>query len=626
MISGGKETVLVLWQLETSKQQYLPHLTSDIQSLVISPSGAAYAVRLVDNSLMVLSTSELKPKTHVAGIQAQEFIREGPRPRAPTTLQTLYNSSQDPVDSILSIRAAFSPLSTNHLLLVVPSSQPTDRPASQQLSASYLQTFDVTTAKHVSRQALTRNNATNFNKGPEGIKLEDPNVKLMRLSCDGKWLATVDEWVPPMMDTDFLAANIWSSREEQLRRREVYLKFWVWSDEQESWVLETRVDVPHQSSDGISAGSVDDIVSDPDRVGFATVGEDGIVRIWTPRTVFPNNRAIRGVRKGGVVNWSCQSSTKLEDPQKRRHVTYDRAHPFTLSSIRLAYSPDGSVLAACQSLQDTPGGGLLQLIDTASGDVAFTRTVPAQDLVLGIGFLEKHIVILSDQLIVWDPVEDALTYGYDLDLSSLTTHQKQHLCHIATNPSDGTFALALSQLPPMPSTKLKGKDFPCNILIFSPTDPKPLFTLKIFELATALIPGPQSSGYAIIDSSAEVRILRSTTAVSVPVAKPIAGMNESLAELTDEVGQQTQDPLRRLLGEEESQPSTDLVPAVPRPGIMDIDVDARENDDPVVRSEKLAEILDFGSSSSLPPVQDMFNAVVRLFAKKPRTVREMDSA
>ncbi|KAI9659919.1 MAG: hypothetical protein M1821_001271 [Bathelium mastoideum] len=626
LISGGKETVLVLWQLETSKKQFLPHLTSDVDSLVVSPSGAAYAVRLVDNSLMVLSTSELKPKTHVAGIQAQGFVHEKPRSHTPQTLATLYSTSQDPVDSISYTPAAFSPLAAHHLLLAVPLCQPRDHLSSKRLSASYLQTFDVTMTHHVARQALTRNNATNFNKGPEGVKLEDPNVKLMRLSCDGKWLATVDEWVPPMLDTDFLAADPLTARREQLRRREVYLKLWRWDEEKETWVLETRVDVPHQSSDGISAGSVDDLVSDPDRVGFATVGEDGIVRIWKPRTLYPNNRLIRGVYSGGVVNWSCQSATRLQGAETRWNRKDGHDHFRPSSQTRLTYSPDGSVLAACQSPPDAADVCLLHLIDTASGKVACTRSLLARDCVLGVALLEKYVVILSDMLIVWDLVEDALVYGYHLDLPHLTQSQKQQLCHITASPHDGTFALALSHLLSTPEQRSKGNlmtnDFSCNILIFSPTNPAPLFASKINQLATALIPGPQSKGYAIIDSSAEIRLLNSGAGFSVPVANPIAGPNESLAELKDEVEPQNSEPLRRLLAEDEGKPPTHLVHAVPhRPG-MDIDGDTRENTDPVVRSEKLAEILDLGSSVSLPPVQDMFNAVVALFAQKPRTAPE----
>ena len=623
LVSGGRETVLVLWQLETSMTQFLPNLLSHIESVVVSPSGAAYAIRLADNSFMVLSTSELKPKTHVAGIQAQDFFSGTSHNPPPKNLTMLYNLSQDPLDSLSRTPAASCSLSGHQLLLAVPTCQPRDRVNSPQLPASYLQTFDVTTAHHMSRQALTRNNATNFNIGPEGIKLEDPNVKLMCLSYDGKWLATVDEWVPPMADTDYLGADPLTSREEQLRRREIYLKFWLWNEKQGNWTLETRVDIPHQSYDGTSVGSIDDLASDTQRVGFSTIGEDGMVRIWRPRTMLPKNRIIRGVHAGGVVNWSCQSSSRLQVDQSHQSMQDGAYDPFSLRRRCLAYSSDGSALAACQSSPDIADMSLLHLIDTDSGSIVYTRTLPTKGCVLGISFLERHIVVLSEKLIVWDPVEDALVYGYDLSLDHLTESQRQHLCHVVASPSDGTFALAISKARSQPWQRSKGNlienDLSCHILIFDPTDPKPIFVSSIPYLATGLIAGPQSTGYVVIDSGAQIRFLNSSTTSPVSVAKPIAGPDESLAELKEVEEEPGTNPLRRLLGEDEKKPPMDLVRRPQHPPSMDDEVDDAEYDDPVVRSEKLAEILDVRSSSGLPSVQAMFNAVVELFAQKPRT-------
>ncbi|KAL9094708.1 MAG: hypothetical protein Q9165_002978 [Trypethelium subeluteriae] len=625
LISGGTETVLALWQLDTMKMQFLPHLTSEIESLVVSPSGAAYAVRLSDNSLIVLSTSELKARTHVAGIQAQGFIPRATPSRAPKTVTTLIKSSKDPLDSIARIPATFSPLAAHHLVLAVPSCQPTVHGTGSRPPAPFLQTFNIRTAHHVARQALTRNNATNFNKGPEGNRLEDPNVKLLRVSCDGKWLATVDKWAPFMLDTDFLAAERQTARKEQAQRREIYLKFWRWNEKEETWMLETRVDAPHQAFDGISAGNVDDLVSDPKRVGFSTVGEDGVVRIWKPRTTYPNNRTIRGVHPGGVVNWSCQSSSRLVRNQSLYNVQNGGLAAPSSMRARLAYSPDGSVLAACQSPQDEAEGSLLHLIDTGSGAISYLRTLPTTGWILGVGLLDKHIVVLSNRLVVWDLVEDVLVYDYDIDLGHFAKYQRKHFCHIATSPSDGTFALALPKVRSTPEQRLNGGRFEpttsCNILVFTPTDPNPIFSSKLPQLVTALIPGPQSKGFAIIDASAELRILTESTTISVSTSQPLAGPNESLAELKELDEAPTSDPLRRLLGEEDNEASRDLVPRTGRLRTDD-EADDQDNDNPVVRSEKLADILDASSSSGFLPVRDMFNLVVGLYAQRPRALSE----
>ncbi|KAG7109001.1 U3 small nucleolar RNA-associated protein 17 like [Verticillium longisporum] len=63
LVSGGSENTLVLWQVDTAITTYLPHLPGAIENIVVSPSGAQYAIHLDDNSSMVISTSEMKPVT-----------------------------------------------------------------------------------------------------------------------------------------------------------------------------------------------------------------------------------------------------------------------------------------------------------------------------------------------------------------------------------------------------------------------------------------------------------------------------------------------------------------------------------------------------------------------------------
>ena len=75
MISGGKETVLVLWQLDTNLKQFLPHLSAAIESLAVSPKGTLYALRLSDNSVIVLSTAELEPIANIVGLQSYTLSR-----------------------------------------------------------------------------------------------------------------------------------------------------------------------------------------------------------------------------------------------------------------------------------------------------------------------------------------------------------------------------------------------------------------------------------------------------------------------------------------------------------------------------------------------------------------------
>src|SRR5690242_11767197 len=91
LISGGFETVLVIWQLSTGKQQTLPHLTAAVESIVVSPQGASYAVTLANNSVLVLSTSELEAKTNIVGMQSRRVdLEQMPREATNTNLDFDY--------------------------------------------------------------------------------------------------------------------------------------------------------------------------------------------------------------------------------------------------------------------------------------------------------------------------------------------------------------------------------------------------------------------------------------------------------------------------------------------------------------------------------------------------------
>ena len=67
----------------------------------------------------------------------------------------------------------------------------------------------------------------------------------MKISHDGNWLATVDEWVPPMRDLEFLSHQGKDVERERQLRREVFLKFWQWNKENDTWKLVSRIDAPH---------------------------------------------------------------------------------------------------------------------------------------------------------------------------------------------------------------------------------------------------------------------------------------------------------------------------------------------------------------------------------------------
>ncbi|KAK5146855.1 NET1-associated nuclear protein 1 [Rachicladosporium monterosium] len=214
LISGGKETVLVLWQLNTGKKQFLPHLTSEIERIVVSPEGDRYAIQMGDNSIMVLSTSELKPVANFAGLQLACPVSESSLPTPKYEPEMPYSKS---------VAAVLHPRHANQLLLAVPATRPKTSTNAAE-ARPFLQTFDVWTSRHVTRQALTRNNVTDLNLGPERTPVAPPDTTHISISDGGQWLATVDEWMPPASDLEFLTTS-WEELVEERRKRREHVGF-----------------------------------------------------------------------------------------------------------------------------------------------------------------------------------------------------------------------------------------------------------------------------------------------------------------------------------------------------------------------------------------------------------------
>ncbi|KAI9817089.1 MAG: hypothetical protein M1827_001201 [Pycnora praestabilis] len=622
IISGGLETVLVLWQLDTGKRQYLPHLTSAIESLVVSPTGASYAVRLADNSTMVLSTTELKPTANIPGIQARTH-----------TIQPFSKGSETAVDLIELERtanmtvqlyrtpSAIHPLSSTHLLLAVPASQPSVPKPLFHAQAPYLQTFDLASARHITRQALARTNATVTNIGPEANKIGEPDVKHLKISHDGHWLATVDEWTPLHRDIKYVAVDGQDVLEEQSRRREVFLKFWAWDTGRSEWALVTRVDAPHSTSDGgIGVGRVLDLGVDPSGLGFATIGEDGALRIWKPKTRLRDGIIVRGSNADGLTSWRCHSIIQLgavgsAQETKGASSTYSKR-------ACVAYSDDGSVLAASLEVQSPENPGMVHVIDTTSGDIQQTMAGLSYGDLIAIAFLDRYLIAISEYLTVWDIVLGIQVFGILLGESHLSPSQRTAMTHLTVDKQSGTFAIALplasnsknSQTPHRLASQVHSQ-----IAIFDPSSPTPLFTTSSPHITTSLLPALGTKGYVVLDSTAEVRILSPITTPSISTIASAVGTEVSPANFEELVTEQineegVDDTLMRDINESEDEPQEVLTPGI-RPTV------GGDNDESVVvRPQQLTAIFDIGPSFTLPPVEVLFEQVVDLFSSKSKVI------
>ncbi|KAL8761496.1 MAG: hypothetical protein Q9184_002375 [Pyrenodesmia sp. 2 TL-2023] len=589
IISGGLETVLMIWQLETGSYHTLPHLGAPLEGIVVSPSGSSYAVRLADNSAMILSTAELKPTFSVAGIQLPA------KADLNAQLPLLLNVDAPQHNAIPPQKLRFPVASgPSNLLCAVPSATPSRVPSTLPQNASYLQTFDVASVHQLSRQALTRTKATDLNVGPESNTIEEPNVTLMQVSHDGQWLATVDEWTPPKRDLAVVTCSDADAIEEGKIRNEIYLKFWSWNKESKIWTLVSRIDDPHASQSGFAerGNRVLDLTADPSSVTFATVGEDGTVRTWAPSTRQRHGSAIKNKEGEGLMGWRCRSTLTIDagafPPQ-----------PFT--EAKLAYAHDGSCLAvACVSSSPWT----IHFIDTTRGTARTGPYGPFTGSLHGLGIVDKYLVLLSEELYVWNLVTYELVYVVKL------APELSRFKHMAVDVQRGTFAVALSE--GTGSTLEEGQvKHGSEIMIFESASPVQTFVQTIPQPTTALIPLHDRAGYIAIDTTAEVRTFTPrhrgvdpTTALPTPPQTPSRGLQEIYGGIDDQHDVQAEDAQTQIAAH-----------------ISANSVEFRVEDDEVhvVPPEKLAEVFDVGAGHTMPPVTDLFERVARLFAGKTTT-------
>lgn len=578
LISGGKETVLVLWQLATGKKQFLPHLTAEIERLTVSPSGSSYAIQLADNSLMVLSTTELKPIANFAGLQAQsvEVLEKGKKSHL------LFQNERGIVRSA----AALNPQSPDELLITVPPSSSDFAQTTSPAPRPFLQTFDIASDRHISRQALTRNNVTDFNKGPEGNKIRVPDVAFLQISHDGKWLATAEEWAPPSPDVEFLAADRPANDEQRLFRREIYLKIWRWDETRSVWALESRIDSPHQLNGDSQPGRILSLVADPVEVGFASVGEDSCVRIWKPKTRTRNGIVVRGTESEGLVDWSCRHSIPLDRSVELADIPQQPKLLPPPAGAVLAYSEDGSALAVSQAFEDAMATPVVHFINTTDGATSETRSGLFTGTIKAIGFLDRHLIILADRsLSVWDIVDE--TQFYSVNLAPATIFSTWLL---SVNHEDQTFAIST----PVKTTSC--------VQICSPASANPQFSQVMQQPVSALLTVQGRRGYKVLNTAAEVFSL-SPKATGPQLPSQRKRRNGKKTPTTSAIAVSAEVP---------EEMDTDLEPA---------DVYLLENDEeadkPVVRPEQLASVFD-RDNIALMPVREMFDAVVGLYARKPR--------
>ncbi|KAI0895748.1 sporulation protein [Annulohypoxylon nitens] len=581
IISGGSESTLVLWQLDTQKMDFLPHLSATIENIVVSERGSSYVVHLDDNSVMVLSTAEMKPTAYVSGIQALTY----PQPLSKDDM--VRRVGQFPQARLLKTPAAINPADSLRIHFCVGNGQQTSYSRSGP-SIPLIQTVDLTTLQCISKQALTRTNPTDNNVTAKGYSITEPRITNMSYSADGKWLATTDEWQPPARDVDSLEGA-------PAERREVYLKFWAVSSKDQNLELVSRINAPHYTG---RSEPIYGLAADPNLHRFASIGEDGVVRLWEPTVRQRDGVLVQGKKGRQLYSWTCSRAIYLQENEEPVNPDAIAVQTFQRGSGAIAFSEDGSTLVCAIG---TVHGSTVHIIDTESGNIRNSIDGLITGDIRDIKVLSSIVVVLSDRLMVYDLVSDELLYGVQL-----RANEDPHgpgasiLTHMAVDYRTSTFAVAVSR------ANQNSQSMNSELAIFTPDQSRPDMVRQFPHPIISVVAAVGSSGYLVLDSAAQLwSVSEGMDTKSLAFAQPLVDLN--LDQVHTEEPLDDGSTLALLAGDDEPASGDE----------MDIDEpeDAANDAYPVVIApQRLAELFDTAPAFAMPPIEDMFYQVTKLFS------------
>ena len=587
-ISGGSENVLVSWQIDTSKKDFLPHLSGSVENIVVSPTGSSYVVHLDDNSAMILTTAELKPTAYVAGIQSAAIDVATPKDQL---VRRLWNS---PGQVKKPIPAAIRPTDPRKLHVCVGNG--CQATMSGDLSAPLLQSFDLESFTSSSKHALARTQPTDVNITNKGHIIDEPLVRHIAFSGDGRWLASVDEWQPAARDVENVSGDL---KDQFLRERhEVYLKFWDMQGGADTVTLVSRVNSPHATT---CPESVLDLAADASSSAFATVGGDAAVRIWRPRLRQQHGVAVKDTNGLDAVSWSCTDLIEVGDGAIQNSGT-DLLSPLNPNDTQgsVSFSDDGSTLFAAFGTYDA---GAVYVIDVASGEVVKTLEGLWDGKLQSIRTLGPYIITLSDDLRVYDVVSDELRYGI---VVPKVGRNRNDLLQLEVDHMSGHFAVTL----PIGGIS--------SIGVFDPEVPQPLLVRSTPHRIVSLVSAPTTSGFIAVDDAAQVWVISEASELSsLAAAQPLQDMKldrPNEAEIVTSNGES------EILENDVDMASEDEAGDAEEDRDVEMGDDSDDDDDVharVITQQAFTEIFDAAPSFAAPSIEDLFYKVTGLLATKP---------
>ena len=233
LLSGGEESVVVLWQLHTGHKEFVPRVGAPVLTLSITngvQSEQQIAARLRDGSVIFIGSQKLKIHKTISGLKADPVrltdLASRPAVRVPLAVQPLTKNLVLPAGHPSSIQF-YSPAEDAQALELEVSPSNRVSSASTQIEPTRVDMVAFSTPASAGRNA------------------------------GSYWMATVDSWAN---------GHFTPSR---------HLKLWHHRSDQSGFILATRIDRPHDAP--ITSVSFSPNAEQP---LLLTTSTDGTIKIW----------------------------------------------------------------------------------------------------------------------------------------------------------------------------------------------------------------------------------------------------------------------------------------------------------------------------------------------------------
>lgn len=370
LLSGGEEGVLVLWKLSSGQaagsdaREYVPRLGAGIVAVAVAHGfdnrEQEYVARLADGSVAFVASLSLKLQRSFATVKCD------------ATRALLDRDARAALPHPLALDAA-----AGHVVLTAG-------------HPSTLQFVDVGSHVHIRDVEVAPSNRVSR---PEDEALTPPRVQHVAFShtpgaAHAEWMATVD------------------GREGGAYTSELSLKLWQWDARRKTYVLNTRIDHPHEHS--ITALSFSPRAGDG--LLLATAGAEGQIKTWRL-----TERTLKGART--ETFWVCRSSLGYRGTTPRA----------------IAWAPDGSLFAVAQ-------GVFVTLWDPDTLVMQARLAAPelrAAEQCVFIGRKGRFLAALGAwRLLIWDLIGQNVVYTAPYAVKHIVAHRDGLLA--AVDEADGT--------------------------------------------------------------------------------------------------------------------------------------------------------------------------------------------